>query len=396
MSQRPPISILFATAPHRPQSVAHRAAPAAAVACLLAALVIGGCGKSERGAHGGPPPVPVLAGKVERRTMPVSFRAIGHVEAIETVGIKARVGGELQKVWFEEGRGLFRGAAMFTIDPRPYQAALAQAEAILARDQALLAKAEEDTKRYASLVDQDFVTKEQYAQIVANAAALRAAVAGDQANVETAKLNLAYCTIAAPVTGRTGNLMVKVGNLIKANDDKPMVTINQTSPIYVSFSVPAQLLPAVMERRGGTIAVEASAPEGAAIPSTGALTFVDNQVDAATSTILLKATFPNQDERLWPGQFVDVKVILGEEPDRVVCPAPAVQSGQQGQYVFVVKDDSTVELRAVKVARMDERDAVIEEGLAGGETVVTDGQLRLVPGAAISLMESVGQAGGKS
>ncbi len=380
----------------RTHGAARRAANAAAAACLLAGLGAVACGKPEQGLRGGPAAVPVLAGKVEKRTMPVSFRAIGHVEAIETVGIKARAGGELQKVWFQEGTSVHAGETLFSIDPRQYQAALDQAVAILARDQALLAKAEEDTKRYASLVEKDYVTKEQYAQITANAAALRAAVAADQANVDTVKLNLSYCTIAAPVAGRAGNLMVKVGNLIKASDDKPMVTINQTSPIYVSFFIPAQLLPDVMARRRESVRVEASAPEAAATPSLGALSFVDNAVDPATSTILLKATFPNRDERLWPGQFVDVNVILGEEADRVVCPAPAVQSGQQGQYVFVVKDDSTVEMRPVKVARMDERDAVIASGLAGGETVVIDGQLRLVPGATVSLRESVGQGGPKS
>jgi membrane fusion protein, multidrug efflux system len=372
------------------------AAALAGAACALAALAAVGCGRTDRGPSGAPPRVPVLTGKVERRTMPVSFRAIGHVEAIETVGIKARAGGELQKVWFEEGKSVHAGEALFTIDPRQYQAALDQAKAILARDEALLAKAVEDTKRYAVLVDKDFVTKEQYAQIVANAAALRAAVAADEASVEAAKLNLSYCSITAPVTGRTGNLMVRVGNLIKADDSTPMVTINQTMPIYVSFSIPAQLLPSVRAKRDDKVTVEATDPDGSGAPSVGLLSFIDNAVDTTTSTILLKATFPNRDERLWPGQFVDVTVTLGEEPDRVVCPASAVQSGQQGHYVFVVKDDSTVEMRPVKVARMDETNAVIDSGLSGGETVVTDGQLRLVPGAAVTVKEPAGQEGQKS
>jgi len=323
----------------------------------------------------------------------VSFRAIGNVEAIETVGVKARVGGELQKVGFAEGKSVRAGDVLFTIDPRPYRAALDQAEALLARDEALLAKAEDDTRRYAGLVEKDFVTREQFAQITSNAAALRAAVAADRAKIESAKLDLSFCTIASPVSGRTGNLMVKVGNLIKANDDRPIVTINQTDPIYVAFAVPAQLLPAVLQRRAAAVGVEAVVPGAGGPPAAGTLSFVDNAVDMSTSTILLKATFPNRDERLWPGQFVDVTVVLGEEADRVVCPSAAVQTGQQGQFVFVINDDQTVDLRPVTVDRMDEAEAVIAKGLSGGETVVTDGQLRLAPGGHVVLKKSVSQKG---
>jgi multidrug efflux system membrane fusion protein len=357
----------------------------AVFAALALTLVVSSCGGSKTMQRGAPPPVPVTVAMVEHKTMPITIRAIGHVEAIETVAVKARIGGELQRIPFREGDTVHRGDVLFVIDARPYQAALAQAEAMLARDQALLAKAESDITRYADLVKQDFVTKEQYDQIVADAAALKAAVAGDEAAVETARLNVDYCTITAPVTGRTGNLNVKIGNLIKANDDKAMVTINQTTPIYVAFSVPAQQLPLVLAHRKAGIGVVASIPDEASKPSTGELTFVDNAVDTTTSTILLKATFANREERLWPGQFVDVTVILGEEPDRIVCPASAMQTSQQGQHVFVVKDDKTVELRPVQVNRMDERDAVIDDGLAAGETVVTDGQLRLVPGSTVEI-----------
>jgi len=388
-----------AAAPHHaffPVTARRALAIAPLAGVLLAAggaMMTVGCGGSEGGARSAPPPVPVLAAKVERKTMPVSFRAIGNVEAIETVGVKARVGGELQKVGFAEGKSVRAGDILFTIDPRPYRAALDQAEALLARDEALLAKAEDDTRRYAGLVEKDFVTREQFAQITSNAAALRAAVAADRAKVESAKLDLSFCTITAPVSGRTGNLMVKLGNLIKANDDRPMVTINQTEPIYVSFAVPAQLLPAVLQRRAAAVGVEAVVPGAAGPPASGTLTFVDNAVDTSTSTILLKATFPNRDERLWPGQFVDVTVTLGEEADSVVCPSAAVQTGQQGQFVFVINDDQTVELRSVTVDRMDERNAVIAVGLTGGETVVTDGRLRLVPGGHVVLKESVSEKG---
>ena len=391
---------------HRPAAAPHHyvfpvtgfrglavAALAGAVLAAGGAVVTVGCGGSERGARGAPPPVPVLAGKVERKAMPVAFRAIGNVEAIETVGVKARVGGELQKVSFAEGRSVRAGDVLFTIDPRPHRAALDQAEALLARDEALLAKAEEDTRRYAGLVEKDFVTREQFAQITSNAAALRAAVAADRAKVESARLDLSFCTIKAPVSGRTGNLMVKVGNLIKANDDKPMVTINQTAPIYIAFAVPAQLLPAVLERRAEAVGVEAVVPGAAGPPASGTLTFIDNAVDTSTSTILLKATFANQDERLWPGQFVDVTVTLGQEADSVVCPSAAVQTGQQGQFVFVINDDQTVELRPVVVKRVHDLDAIIGSGLEGGETVVTDGHLRLAPGARVVLKEGVSEKG---
>jgi multidrug efflux system membrane fusion protein len=285
-----------------------------------------------------------------------------------------------------------KGATLFTIDPRPYQAALRLAEAQIARDRALLVKAEADIKRYEGLVKQDFVAKEQYDQIVANAAALRAGVEADQANIDNARLQLGYCTITAPVGGRTGSLNVKVGNLVKADDSTPLVTINQIRPIFAAFSVPAQLLPQFSRHNGNRITVSARLPQNPGAPEVGVLTFVDNAVDTATSTILLKATFANQDERLWPGQFVDIVVTLGEEPDRIVAPAPSVQTSQQGQFVFVVKEDQTVELRPVKVDRIDGAEAVIDEGLNAGETVVTDGQLRLVPGARVEIKSGVGGA----
>jgi multidrug efflux system membrane fusion protein len=357
------------------------------VALVTPTMLLAACGGSREKARV-QPPVPVVVAKAETRTMPLSNRSIGHVEPIATVGIKARIGGDLVRVWFSEGDTVRAGQTLFTIDPRPYEAALRQAEAGLQRDKALLAKAELDLPRYAELVKQDFVTKEQNDQVMTNAASLRAAMAADQANLENARLNLDYCTIKAPVSGRTGSLNVKVGNLVKANDDKAMVTINQIRPINVTYALPAQFLPSVINQTDGHIKVRATLPGDSERPAEGALAFVDNNVDPATSTILLKATFANEDERLWPGQFVDVVTILGEESGRVVCASAAVQTGQQGQYVFVVKEDDTVELRIVRVNRMDETDAVIERGLTTGETVVTDGQLRLVPGAKVQIKNS--------
>jgi multidrug efflux system membrane fusion protein len=351
----------------------------------LAAAVFVACGGSQQARV--QPPVPVTVAKVEQRTMPVLLRAIGHIEPISTVGVKARIGGELQKVWFTEGQVVRAGATLFTIDARPYEAALRQAEAQLAKDTALLKKAESDVQRYSQLVGQDFVTKQDYDQVVANAEALRATVTSDRATIDNAKLQLSYCTITSPIEGRTGNLNVKTGNLIKA-DDQPLVTINQIRPIFASFSVPAQFLPAVLKKTADPLKVTATMPNNGAPPSQGMLSFVDNTVDTNTSTVLLKGTFANQEETLWPGQFVDVTVILGEEPDRVVAPSVAIQTGQQGQFVYVAKKDSTVEMRPVKVERMDETDAVVAQGLSPGETVVTDGQLRLVSGAKIIVKET--------
>jgi multidrug efflux system membrane fusion protein len=396
MTQRS-IGPLVPAADPLPRHVARNGASrlAAVIAVGLAlSLAAAGCGRAGRTQQGGRPPVPVRVGTVEQKTMPVSFHAIGHIEAAETVEVRARVGGELLQVFFEEGQTVRAGDRLFAIDPRPFRAALAQAEAQLARNQALLAKAEADITRYAGLVKQDYVTKEQYDQITADAAALRAAVAADQASVETVRLELEYCTISSPVTGRTGTINVDVGNLVKANDDLPMVTINQTRPIDASFPVPAQFLPLVLAHRADRITVVATVP-GDPTAAEGTLSFIDNAVDTATGTVLLKATFGNEDERLWPGEFVDLTVILGEETGRVVCPAAAVQTGQQGQYVFTVREDRTVELRPVRVNRMDEREAVIDDGLQAGETVVTDGQLRLAPGAAIEVKspEAAGDAG---
>lgn len=361
-------------------------------ACRLVSLVmaLGGVAACRQQAAApaagqqGPAPTPVVTGQVVRKAVPLAIKAIGRVEPIATVAVRARVGGELTRVWFAEGDVVREGQTLFTIDPRPYRATLDEAEARLARNQALLKKAEADEARYSGLVKQDYVTKEQYDQVLANVASLKAQLNADQATIEMARLNLSYCTITAPVSGRTGNLLIKAGNLVRANDDRAMVTINQIRPIYVSFSIPAQFLGGIQKRRAGGLVVTAFAPEQPDERFSGTLSFIDNAVDAPTSTILLKGTFQNEREALWPGQFVSVLLALGEEADRVVAPAAAVQTGQQGTFVFVVKDDSTAEMRLVKVARQDEREAVIDSGLDGGETVVTEGHLRVVPGAKVT------------
>jgi multidrug efflux system membrane fusion protein len=333
------------------------------------------------------PPVPVTVGTVVKKTVPVQIEAVGKVEPLSSVDILARVGGQLTGVHFTEGQEVQKGQLLFTIDPRPYQAALAQAQAALARDKAQAANSAADLKRYGDLVQKEYVTREQYDQIAANSASLSATVQADQAAVEAARLQLSYCRIYAPLTGRTGSLLVHQGNLVKANDTQPLVVIHQIQPIYVSFAVPQANLPDISRyRAGGRLAVETAPGERGEAAQQGSLTFVDNQIDPTTGTILLKATFPNAGRSLWPGQFTKVRLVLSQE-EALVVPSQAVQTGQQGQYVFVVKGDQTVESRPVQVARTVGGDAVVASGLAPGETVVTDGQLRLAPGAKVTTKE---------
>jgi multidrug efflux system membrane fusion protein len=327
--------------------------------------------------------------KSVEKDVPLQVKAIGNVEAYSTVQIKAQVGGLLTGVYFKEGQDVKKGDLLFKIDPRPFEITLKQADANLAKDRALLKTAEEDFARYATLIEKDYVTKERYDQIRANADVLRAAVKADEAAVDSARLQLEYCTITSPIEGRTGRLMVNAGNLVKANDTISLTVIYQTSPIYVSFSVPEQNLPLIKKFMAqGGLKTEAI-PDGQGSPPAGVLTFVDNGIDETTGTIALKATFPNTDKALWPGQFLNVVLTLTVEKNLTVVPAPAVQTGQSGQFVMVLKDDLTVESRPVETERTYEGDTVIRSGLKPGETVITDGQLRLVPGSRVEIKKSV-------
>ncbi len=333
-------------------------------------------------------PVPVTVGTVAQKTVPVEVKTIGNVEAYASVSVKARVGGELKKVHFQEGQEVRQGDLLFTIDPRPYQAVLKEAQAKLARDQALLKKAQDDARRYAQLIKSDLISREQHDQVMANAQALGATVQADEAAVEHARLQVDYCYIRSPITGRTGSFLINQGNLIKADDEKnPIVVIHQIQPIYVSFAVPEKYFPEIKAAMAKeTLPVTAAITGDEAHPVQGSLTFVDNRVDPATGTIRLKGTFKNDEKLLWPGQFVEVSLGLASQPNALVIPAQAVQTGQGEQFVFVVKpNDHTVEYRAVKVERIMDGEAVINQGLADGEQVVTDGQLRLVPGARVEI-----------
>ena len=329
--------------------------------------------------------VPVKAGDVMQKNVPLQIGAIGNVEAYNTVSVKALVGGEIIDVHFREGQDVRQGDLLFQIDPRPYEAALKQAEGALARDIAQARNAEEQAKRYEILVQKDYVSRDQYDQLRANADALSAAVQADKANVENARLQLAYCTIKSPIDGRVGSVLMNKGNVVKAND-ATMVTINKITPVYVAFSVPEQNLSDIKRYMAqGSLAVEAIVPGNEKQPATGMLTFVNNSVDTATGTIQLKGTFENKDRKLWPGQFVNVLLTLSTQRNAVVMPAAALQAGQQGQYVFVIKPDSTVESRPVVVARSFGDLTVVEQGVKPGEKVVVDGQLNLISGTRVEV-----------
>jgi multidrug efflux system membrane fusion protein len=332
------------------------------------------------------PPVTVTEGAVVQKTVPVQIRAIGNVEAYSTISVKSQIGGILTVVHFREGQDVGKGLLLFTIDPRPYEAAVKQAEANLAKDLAQFKNAQVEVTRYEELVKKGYVAQEQYDQIRTNSAALEATVNADKAQVENARLQLKYCYIYSPISGRTGNLMANQGNLIKANADTAMVVVNQVQPIYVTFSVPEQYLNEIKKyMAGGKLTVDAFISKGDTKPEHGILTFVDNAVDTTTGTIKLKGTFVNKDKRLWPGQFVDVFLTLTAQPDAIVVPSEALQVGQSGTYVFVIKKDLTVEARPVVVDRSLDGESVIAKGLQAGEKVVTDGQLRLVPGAKVEI-----------
>ncbi len=357
---------------------------------LALAGVALGCARADKAAV--VEAVPVRVGIVEKKAVPLQIRNVGTVQAYVAVSVRAQVTGEIMQVHFREGQDLKKGELLFSIDPRPYEAALAQAEAALARERAQMENAQTDVKRYEDLVKKDYVTQQQYDSVKANAAATAANVRSDEALVERARLDLAFCSIRAPIDGRSGSILVQSGNVVKSND-AVLVTINQIAPIYLTFAVPERELPEIRRRQNaGTLVVEAEEPASGRSLGRGELTFVDNIVDRATGTITLKATFTNADRVLWPGEFVNAVLTLTTDQGAIVAPIGTVQNGQQGTFAYVVKADKTVESRPVTVARAVADGVVIASGLAAGETVVTDGQLRLVPGAKVEVLAAEGAA----
>lgn len=337
--------------------------------------------------------VPVNVAKVVQKTIPVELTAIGSGEAYSTVSVKAQVNAILEEVHFTQGDFVTQGQLLFTLDARPFQAAVDQAAGTLARDKAQAELAVVEAERYEKLFTEGVGSKEQFDQQKATADAQQALVQADEAALQAAKLQLEYCKIYSPIDGRTGALGVTPGNLVKENDVPVLIVIAQVTPLYMDFSVPEQYLGPIksfMEK--GPLLVQAT-PYGDTQAQTGKLSFVDNSVDNTTGTIKLKATFPNPDHRLWPGQYSNVSLRLSEEEHATIVPSEAVQTGQSGDYVFVVTADSHAEQRTVKVSRTAGQDTVIANGVSPGEMVVTDGQLRLLPGIKVQIRPAPAGAG---
>ena len=391
---------------------------------LLLAIALSSCAQQEVQATKVAPASPVTVAKVELQTVPVEVVAIGSVEAYSTVDIKTMVSGELKKIHFTEGQDVKAGDLLFTVDPRPFQTALEQAEANLARDQAALRQAQANldrdkaqaefgrsqAKRYSEMVTEGVISPEQADQVLANAKALdeavkadeaaiataQASIRADEASIRSAKVQLSFCYVNSPIDGRTGSLLIHEGAIVKANDTS-MLTVNQLNPIYVSFAVPEGQLPEIKRRMAaGPLRVELRNINDGKPAPTGTLSFIDNTVDQNTGTIRLKATFENSERRLWPGQFVETALRVASEQDVHVAPTRAIQTGQNGQYVFVVRDNQTVDMRTIKPGRVIGDRTVIVEGLRAGETVVTDGQLQLVPGATVVIKTEPPSAGGET
>jgi len=385
------------------------------VIVFILILLLAGCSseKAAAVAQQQAPAAPVLVSKAMLKSVPIEIQSVGNAEAYSSVSVKSQVGGELTVVDFKEGTDVRKGDRLFVIDPRPYESQVAQAEAALAKDKAQLQAAQANlskeiaqeefaqaqAKRYSELLQKGLLAPDSAEQINAQAKAaseavradraeidsMQANIAADQAALDRAKLQLEYCTIRSPIDGRTGQLMVKQGNVVKATDVE-LVTINQLHPIYVTFTVPEINLPLIKARMAaGKVSVVVYLQGQDEAVETGTLTFVENTVDSATGTIRLKALFDNRADKLWPGQFVRVVVRSNDSSNSIVVPVTAVQTRQDGKFVFVVKPDMTVEARAVLTGRTIERDVVIEKGLSEGESVVTTGQLRLVPGSRIQI-----------
>lgn len=359
---------------------------------LFALLPLAACSRGKGGEKPkGRPPAPVEVAAASIKTVPVALEAIGNVESLSQVAVKSMVNGEVKKVHFSEGQDVVKGQLLFTIDTRQYEAAIRKGEADLARIKAQLATARANTERYGRLVKDGIVTAEQYDSYRTQADSLEADYVAQQASIDSLKVQLSYCSIRSPITGRTGNLLINIGNVVKANDTLSLVTINQITPIAVSFTLPESELARVKgEMSGGGLIAEAVPSGTSGRPESGRITFMDNAVDAATGTIRLKATFKNDRRRLWPGQFASVRLLFASIKDAVVVPSQAVQTGQQGEYLFVVKDDATAEMRPVNSGIAAEGMTVIEQGIRPGEKVVVDGHIRVAAGVKVEIRKPGG------
>ena len=362
------------------------AAPSVRTVCgiALAMWFVAACSKKDPPRQ---PKVPVSVTTVKRTSVPYIVTANGVAEPMQTVAVEAQVNGILNRVTFAEGQAVQVGQVLFEIDARPYVAVLDQARAQLVRDEAQSANARRDAARYAALVKEGYVTGSQADQAEATAASAAATVVADRANVSKAALDVANCTIRAPISGRTGSLLVRQGNLVKANSNPPLVVINQIQPILVRFAIPQSQLPDIQRyyRGGNALQVRATPSEGSGVPLMGTLAFIDNNVDSTTGTVLLKARFSNPEATLWPGQYINVALQLYVDSNALTLPAPAVMTGQQGTYVYTIDSTGSAKQRPVTVARTVDSLSVIAGGLKEGEKVVVDGQSRLIPGSKVTI-----------
>jgi membrane fusion protein, multidrug efflux system len=363
-------------------------------ACMAAIALVGivACSKKDPPRQ---PTVPVSITTVKRASIPYIVSANGVAEAMQTVAIEAQVNGILQRVSFAEGQEVGIGQVLFQIDPRPYQAVLNQARAQLTRDEAIAANTRRDATRYAALVKEGYVTGSQADQAESNAVSAAATVEADRANVQKAALDVANTTIRSPIAGKTGSLLVRQGNLVKANSEPPLVVINQIRPILVRFSVPQSQFTDIQRyyQSGNALLVRAKPSEGTAIPVDGTLAFVDNNVDTVTGTVMLKARFNNAEGQIWPGQYMNIALQLYVDPNALTLPAPAVLTGQQGTYVYTVDTAGKAQQTPVQVSRTVDSVAVIATGLREGERVVVDGQSRLLPGSKVAIKGAPGAPG---
>ena len=356
----------------------------------LVAYFSGDSRAREKPAAKGPGAVPVAVIAAVQQSVPVRLQAIGNVEAYTSVAVKSRVDGQIVDVHFREGQEVKKGEVLFRIDARPFEAAFRQAEAQALRDVASRDQASSQERRYLELLEKNFVSKDAYAQYRTNAQTAEASAKASQAALENAKLNLEYTVILSPIDGYVGRALLQAGNMVKANDTAALVVINQVRPVYVSFAIPEQQLMQVRElMRKGPLAVEVAAPGTDKSLATGRIAFLDNAVDQTTGTIKVRAIFENADAALWPGQFYTVRVKLYEQENAILVPSRALQTGPNGQFVYVVKTDMTAEVRQVVVVRAEgELSVLAEGGVAKGEPVVVRGALRLAPGIKVNIADS--------
>jgi multidrug efflux system membrane fusion protein len=337
------------------------------------------------------PAIPVTAGVAEAQDVPVFIQGLGTVQAFNTVNVRSRVDGQITKVFFKEGQDVKTGDPLFQIDPRPFQAALDQAKGTKAKDEASLRGAQLDLQRYSKLMPSGFQTQQQYDQQKATVGQFQGAVQADQAQIDTAQLNLDYATVRSPIDGRTGQRLVDIGNYVQATQNMNLVTVTQLKPIYVSFTLPqTELDPVRQADASGELAVEAYGQDNKTLLSHGKLSLIDNQVDVATGTFHLRATFDNIDLRLWPGEFVNARLVLSTKKNAVTVPAETVMQGPQGAYVYVIKPDDTADRRPVTVAMTQEGRAIIAKGLSAGEHVVVEGQYRVTQGGKLQIRSGPG------